>query len=297
MKTYQQMAFEVLKARDAYQLKHQRRMTGFKFACPVALSFSFAVLIGLNVWKEKEQLPQIQTISDSPVITETIPETEPETASELKSESLPEVKPVPTAESPEMLPQMTTEALAEITEPATEVSEIIPVTELVTEEIFIQETEAPEIVEVLPETQALPEQIPTEAEPITEAVSETVQEEVPLMNSTTGGLQRIFLHLPERLNSYGTDGEQEVPFQATGMTISSEYIGEWFDTVDVNMHYPDGSTELLEHVGEAYLIQDVSCEAMAAVQFEGEENYYLFRRETLTNEEFQKLLADSGILK
>ena len=297
MKNYQQMAVEVLKARDAYQLKHQRRMTSFKIACPVAFSFSFAVLIGLNVWKDKEQLPQIQTISESPVIIETISETEAESKSEFKSESLPEVKAVQTTESPETLPQITTEAFAvEVTEPVTEVSETLPETELMTEEIFILETEAPEIIQIIPEIPAVSEQIPTEAETIPETVTETVQEEVPLMNST-GGLQRIFLHLPERLNSYGTDGEQEIPFQATGMTISPEYVGEWFDTVDVNMHYPDGSTELLEHVGEAYFIQDISCEAMAAVQFEGDENYYLFRSETLSIEEFRKLLADSGILK
>ena len=66
MKTYQQIAFEVLKARDAYQLKHQRRMTGFKFACPVAFSFSFAVLIGLNVWKEKNSFLRYRQFQNLP---------------------------------------------------------------------------------------------------------------------------------------------------------------------------------------------------------------------------------------
>lgn len=294
MKTYQQMAFEVLKARDAYQLRQQHRITGFKIACPVALSFSFVVLVGVHFWQDSQNLPQIQTIKDTPVIeTEKI------------SESSTESQTFNILEIPETLPENTTENFsAEMPEPVTESSEILKnssVTEAVQERIFIQETEVqetqiiiidePEISE--PESPE-PDTFSPETVPATEIVTELIQEEVfsemPEQISTDTGteiLQKVFLHMPKMTNSYGEDDGTEVseiPFFATGKTISAEEVGEWFDTVDVTIFYPDGTSQMMEHLGEAYFVKGVSDGHFAAVQFIGDETYYLFQRQDETEQ-------------
>ena len=112
-------------------------------------------------------------------------------------------------------------------------------------------------------------------------------------------LRRIVLHISQDTDeNNGAYYEEDTVFCATGYTLLPDAVGEWFDTVDVTISYPDGTEAVfLENVGNAYLVKNAPMGTMAAVQFSDEENYYLFRSEALSDEEYRNLLTDSGILQ
>ncbi|MDE5792275.1 MAG: hypothetical protein K2H66_01970 [Oscillospiraceae bacterium] len=62
MKSYEQMAKDVLKRRDEYLLKKQQRKIIIKHYMPMAVSFCFAVLVGLGIWKELQELPKVPSV-------------------------------------------------------------------------------------------------------------------------------------------------------------------------------------------------------------------------------------------
>ncbi|MBR1528274.1 MAG: hypothetical protein IJ642_03090 [Oscillospiraceae bacterium] len=329
MKNYKQMAEAVLSARDDYLRKKQ---LAFRYV-PVMASFSFAVLIGLHIWQEKEKLPEIQKIPE--LVTESesaiISPTEAETEKITTAESLPEI--IVTESSPESqlteIPETETNS-APAESMITEQTETSPESEQETEIIPViirPETPSPEPEPVQPETSAeilspetetetrtqiqitVPAEIP-EIPETSESSGETqesvipceepeepdtFQEEAGGISDQTGIVSRIFLH--SVLNTDGsTQAAQDTVFCSTGYHVPEALVSDWFDTVDVNLIYPDGSVRLLENIGNAYLVKNTPYGKLAAVRFEGEEVYYLFRSEELDTEEFQKLLSESGIL-
>lgn len=62
MKSYEQMAKDVLKRRDEHLLRKQQRRTTFRYYMPMMASFCFAVLIGLGIWQDLQKLPEISTV-------------------------------------------------------------------------------------------------------------------------------------------------------------------------------------------------------------------------------------------
>jgi len=333
MKNYKQMAEAVFSARDAYLRKkqHQKQLV-FRYV-PVMASFSFAVLIGLHIWKEKEELPRIQNLpelvteADSEIIslTETESESKSESteesnftetlliiASESESESVPES--VPESESEISVTEFTessetsiimteTDQETEIIQPETS----SPETEAIRTETAVEtlspetETEVPTQIQItlpaeipeIPETSGSSEETQESVMPCEEsAESETVQEELSETPDQTGIVSRIFLH--SALNMDGSN--EDTVFCSTGYRVPESLVSDWFDTVDVNLIYPDGSVRLLENIGNAYLVKNTPYGKLVAVRFEGEEIYYLFRSEELETEEFQNLLSESGIL-
>lgn len=62
MKSYEQMAKDVLKRRDEHLLRKQQRRTTFRYYMPMMASFGFAVLIGLGIWQDLQKLPEISTV-------------------------------------------------------------------------------------------------------------------------------------------------------------------------------------------------------------------------------------------
>ena len=80
-----------------------------------------------------------------------------------------------------------------------------------------------------------------------------------------------------------------------GIILNSEQVGTWFDTVDMTIQYPDGTSDTIEHIGDAYLVKDVSEEILAAVRFSGEEQYRLFCSDATDEETFRKLLEEIHI--
>lgn len=315
MKTYQQMAVEVLKARDAHLLKLQRRKTLFRICMPIAASFSFSVLIGLHLWQQN--LPEIQHIPENTV----------ESSQSTNSENT-ELPAYPRTDSPLLLPsesteiQETTALLLESAFPGTVHSTVItesePIPEL-SETLPFPEAEMPsEESIVIPETVLIPpeqtvteilETLPSETSPPIEdfpMASIPATEEFPVPDGdqptepetnpvlVTPPLQEITLHLA---SNNDVDTLEEVVFQSTGYTLQAEAVGHWFDTVDVIISYPDGSHKFIEHLGDAYCVLDFPADLLAAVQFSGDDRYYLFCSEALSEEEFREILADSGILQ
>ncbi|MBD5142017.1 MAG: hypothetical protein HDT22_00140 [Ruminococcus sp.] len=69
MKSYEQMAKDVLKRRDEYLFKKQQRKIAFKHYMPMGASLCFAVLVGLGVWQELKILPETPSQSESKIDT------------------------------------------------------------------------------------------------------------------------------------------------------------------------------------------------------------------------------------
>ncbi|MDE6706659.1 MAG: hypothetical protein K2K06_01275 [Oscillospiraceae bacterium] len=69
MKSYEQMAKDVLKRRDEYLFKKQQRKIAFKHYMPMGASLCFAVLVGLGVWQELKKLPETPSQSESKIDT------------------------------------------------------------------------------------------------------------------------------------------------------------------------------------------------------------------------------------
>ena len=314
MKTYQQMAQAVFSARDAYLRKKQRQKVLFFRYAPVMASFGFAVLIGLHPWQNRQNFPAVSSVMEETTISETVtepspPESVPVIMTEARiSETVPEIQSEPSEEMHTETVQISTEIQTAVTqsatqpvqtvsEPVTEVpdglSEMIP--ETIPESVVIP-TES-ETETILPVTE-FPESIviPTEAE--TETIS-PVSESAPEIPETSGNeiteqpesvafsFPKIILHLAK--NNAGND--EDAVFCLTGEIISPELVGEWFDTVDITVRYPDGSVRVAEAIGNAYLVKGMPYGTAAAVQFDGEENYYLFRSQDISEEEFQNLFS------
>lgn len=342
MKTYEQMADAVLSARDDYLRKKQRQKIIFYRYAPVMASFSFAVLIGLHIWEDRQSLPKIPDIpADSAVAsempetseTETLPETEavpvnPENHVSLKIPSESESIAVPetifteiqvsatseTSSATETRTESNTEIISEPEEPVPE--------EIPAEEIPVPETDAPApetvvmtepaIKVTVPETEIPPvTELPEESkeQPVSEqeTISETSDteplpaEDIPAEEIEPSGtakfFSRIVLHLSQSASGQETNAEKDIPFNVTGYTVPEEHVGEWFDTVDVTVSYPDGTTRFIEGVGNACLVQGMPFGTAAAVQFTGEDIWYLFRNSEISPEDFRNLLADSGIMQ
>ncbi|MBR1554847.1 MAG: hypothetical protein IJ644_05560 [Oscillospiraceae bacterium] len=341
MKTYKQMADAVLSARDDYLRKKQRqKILVYRYA-PVMASFSFAVLIGLHIWEDKQALPKIPDIPADSVIVSEIPETsETEIRSEtetnpdnsenrisleipaesesilltetVSAETLPSVMQTSaiseTSSVAETHNEIKTEIIPEPSEPAPEIipAEEIPVPEtdtIVPETVITTE----QVIEISTETEIQPatEQHPTEilAEE-TETEQETENTEIPCEDipeeiepiGTAKLFSRIVLHLTQSASGQNAVAEEDVPFNVTGYFVPEEAVGEWFDTVDVTVSYPDGTTRFIEGIGNAYLVQNFPFGTAAAVQFTGEDVWYLFRNSNISPEDFRNLLSDSGIM-
>ncbi len=319
MKTYQQMAQAVFSARDDYLRKKQRQKVLFFRYAPVMASFGFVVVMGLHPWQNRQNFPAVPNVPEETAVqTEsettsatTVPESVPaiitetripETVPESPSETLPEISTTAIQTSAEIqtsvMIQTTTQTVQPIQnapEPVTEAPELVEVPEAV------PITEQPEIIpETVPPTETIPETttIPAESETLpiiagqTEEIPDTVPDELTEQGASIAfAFPRITLHLAK--NSLGNDSGEDAVFCLTGNTVSPELVGEWFDTIDVTVRYPDGSQKLVENIGNAYLIEGMPYGTAAAVQFEGEENYYLFRSADISEEEFRNLFFNS----
>ncbi|MBR0485558.1 MAG: hypothetical protein IJJ69_12435 [Oscillospiraceae bacterium] len=343
MKTYKQMADAVLSARDDYLRKKQRQKMIFYRYAPVMASFSFAVLIGLHIWEDRQSLPKIPDIPEDSAATSEMPktsetETEPfseteavpanpenqvslEIPAESESIAVPEtifteIQVSATSETSSVAETHTetrTEAIPEPTEPVPEIISI--------EEITVPETDAPAPETVIitepvmtvtvPETEIPPvTELPEESkeQPVSEqeTISETSDteplptEDIPVEEIEPSGTAKLFsrivLHLIQSAPGQDVPVEEDVSFNVTGYLIPEEAVGEWFDTVDVTVSYPDGTSRFIEGVGNAYLVNNMPFGTAAAVQFTGEDVWYLFRNSEISPEDFRNLLADSGIM-
>lgn len=305
MKTYQQMAVEVLKARDAHLLKKQRQKALFRIYVPVAASFSFSVLIGLHIWQDRQTLPEIQHIPGMDI--ESVESAETETEEFMISPSEPTAF-ITETEQPSGITEET-ETLSE-TQAQTE-SLYLPETKMITENIPLPETVLIIEEQPIPEEQETESSLIIEEQPIPEEqeTEPSATEKDPVISSATEAeppedtdavqppMNQIVLHFAQNSLKPELSVEEEMIFCSTGYTLPEEYVSSWFDTVDVTISYPDGTQKIIEHIGDAYCILNVSPETITAVQFSGDEHYYLFRSEELSEEEFRKILTDSGILQ
>ncbi len=331
MKTYEQMAEAVFAARAEHFRRQLRRKRIAVRCVPAAASFCFAVVLGTQFWEDRQELPKLpalpetsvpetetipETVSE-PVMTETVPETIPEL---IMTESIPETVPEPvmTELIPETVPEpVMTELIPEIV-PEPVITETIPETvpEPVETELIPEAVPEPVMTETIPET--VPEPVMTETIPetvpepvMTETIPETIPEPtetetVPETENSAPVLSRVILKLyaagsaspemPEIPVSPVSEYE-EVPFLLTGYQLPEKAVGEWFDTVNLTIRYPDGTSQQVLDMGDAYLVQNTPYGSLAAVRFKEENVYYLFRNSMLSEEEYQMLLEDSGILQ
>ncbi|MDE7094523.1 MAG: hypothetical protein K2O52_06405 [Oscillospiraceae bacterium] len=88
MKSYEQMAKDVLKRRDEYLFKKQQRKIAFKHYMPMAVSLCFAVLVGLGVWQELKKLPETPPQSESRIDTSLDSIISETSATEIQSEQI-----------------------------------------------------------------------------------------------------------------------------------------------------------------------------------------------------------------
>lgn len=88
MKSYEQMAKDVLKRRDEYLFKKQQRKIAFKHYMPMAVSLCFAVLVGLGVWQELKKLPETPPQSESKTDTSLDSIISETSATEIQSEQI-----------------------------------------------------------------------------------------------------------------------------------------------------------------------------------------------------------------
>ncbi|MBE6877206.1 MAG: hypothetical protein E7496_10910 [Ruminococcus sp.] len=213
-----------------------------------------------------------------------------ETHTETRTEAIPE----PTEPVPEII------SIEEITVPETDAP--APETVVITEPVMtvtIPETEIPPVTELPEESK---EQPVSEQETISET-SDTEPlpaEDIPVEEIEPSGTAKLFsqivLHLIQSAPGQDVPVEEDVAFNVTGYLIPEEAVGEWFDTVDVTVSYPDGTTRFIEGVGNACLVQGMPFGTAAAVQFTGEDVWYLFRNSEISPEDFRNLLANSGIM-
>jgi len=141
MKNYEQMAREVLHERDVWLLKQQKRRVLLRRFVPIGASFCFAVLIGLNIWKAREELPGIPSISsETETQTTTIAETEPTKHSEKMTSESPAREEV-TEITEEFLTPVMTETIPKMVQTSEAIVTVIPTTSAVTEEMTTIQTD------------------------------------------------------------------------------------------------------------------------------------------------------------
>ncbi len=330
MKTYQQMANEVLKARDQHLRKQQRRKKLFRIYGTVALSFGFSVVIGLKFWQDRENMPPVPSISEQETVNQKILTTEEKiyTSETLKSETTAIFTETRKISSTEPITENISQEENSVSVPETTKPEhfpeetVLPETVLRIEQNLIPpETKTETVTEIIPETEivsvpATPSETISEIvpEPENPATTETLSQEVNFSATTESEdpkpeisispenflPERIILHMKQNdeLNnvSPGTEAAAELVYYTTGIAISEMNLGGWFEEIDLTIDYSDGVQQNFQHVGEAYTIGTISPEKIVAADF-GNGKYYLFRNENLSEEEFQNMIQNFEILQ
>ena len=326
MKTYQQMANEVLKARDQHLRKQQHRKKLFRIYGTVALSFGFSVVIGLKFWQDRENMPPVPSISEQETVNQKILTTEEKIYTSETTAIFTETRKISSTEpiTENISQEENSVSVPETTQPEHFPEEtVLPETVLRIEQNLIPpETKTETVTEIIPETEivsvpATPSETIPETVPENSATTETLSQEVDFSATTEledpkPGIaispenflpERIILHMKQNNNdevtnsvSPGTEAAAELVYYTTGIAISEMNLGGWFEEIDLTIDYSDGVQQNFQHVGEAYTIGTISPEKIVAADF-GNGKYYLFRNENLSEEEFQNMIQNFEILQ
>lgn len=284
MKNYEEMARNVLAARDEHDRTVQIRQAKIKRYAPIVSSFCFAVLLGFGVWHHMSDLPRIptqtDTIEDTTENTDSITESNTTGMATERQTKQTTIGEQPTRDESTEAPTMDseTEHISETkvqTEQLTKKQQTEPITD--TPSVIITDPVATDPVVTEPEIIDPPTESSTDAPTTNEAPTE--QTSVPDDELSGCPDNHPYLHWDEMtINqqyfmaefgdptlSYST-AEKEVPANEVGEYLSKAYMSgyDWYELIYYHCE------------AEAYKIKGDDESTTIAIRFADDDKFYLY---------------------